>query len=146
MSAESTNAEIIEHLDKQRNRLLALFIGTFFIWILSSVVYTVICLISKDLDPDTLGRLSMYFVGIPFIPWALFLAGYWRVRHKIRLNPALASALNDEIVQQAWQYAAAKGFWTMLIVIVVFEVGWPFSNASHAFIGTPDLSFLRGFQ
>jgi len=146
MSAESSHAEVIERLDKQRNRLLAWFIGTFFLWVLSSVVYTAIHLLSEDLDPETGYRLSTYLVAIPVIPWALFLFMYWRVRNKIISNSALSSALNDEIVQQAWQSAAAKGFWVMLIVGVIFEVGLGFSNASHAFLGAPDLSMLWGFQ
>lgn len=146
MSAESITAEMIEHLDKQRNRLLAWFIGTFFFWILCSVVFAVISLISEDLDTNTLDRLGGYLVAIPSIPWLLFLARYLRVRRKIISIPELASALSDEIVQQAWQYAAAKGFWVMLIVEVVFEVGLSFSNVSHAFHGTPDLSILWGWQ
>jgi len=146
MCAETIDTEIIERLDKQRNRTLAWFIGTFLLWTLSAYAFTVINWISGGLEPELQARLSMYFVAIPSIPWLCFLLRYRDIRRRITTTPELASVLNDEIVQHAWLRAAAKGFWAMLAVEIIFEVGLGFYQSSNAFIGTPDLSFLWGFQ
>lgn len=143
MCAEIIDAQAIERLDKQRNRALTWFIGTFLLWIFCSIAYTVIDWISGGLEPELQDRLSMYLVAIPAIPWLCFILRYRRLRRRITNTPEVAAALDDEIVQQAWTYAAAKGFWAMLAVEIIFEGGLGFYQA---FMGTPNLSFLWDSQ
>ena len=87
MSATTVTTDTIERLDKQRNRLLAWFISTFFLWILCSIVFTTIYVVSSDLSNDALGRLSMYLVGLPTILWLIILIRYRDVRRKITSDP-----------------------------------------------------------
>ena len=104
MNVANSFTQRMEHLDLQRNRSLAWFLGTFLFWSF--------CSIALLLGYGILGGFGPVF----------FLGRYLWIQHRIKADPRMSEALNDEMVRSTWFRAAAAGFWSMLAVEVVFTI------------------------
>ncbi|MFC1499465.1 hypothetical protein ACFL6T_00425 [Candidatus Zixiibacteriota bacterium] len=135
--------EITERLDRQRNQSLAWFMWSFLIW-----SFLQIFVITGYAFMNLLGSplLPWVFLGgglVPLALWICFLLRYFFLGRRIRSNPAIAEALRDEMVKEAWHRAAAAGFWSMLAVEASFTILKVISTivVSH-FLGAPHLLIL----
>ncbi len=115
MAMDSSFAQQVEQFDRQRDRSLAWFLGSFLVWTLATIG-SMFLLVSP-------GLVSVSLVGpvflLPLALWLFFLGRYLWIQARIHSDPRLAEALNDELVRTAWLRAAAAGFWAMLAAEVL---------------------------
>ncbi len=110
MATDSYFTAEVERLDRQRNRSLAWFLGSFLVWTLSATGGIVLIASPVRLADWVVGP----FFSLPLLFWLFSLLRYLGIQSRIRSQPRLAEALNDELVRTAWLKAASAGFWAML--------------------------------
>jgi len=118
MADESYFTEEVERLDRQRNRSLAWFLGSFLVWNLSAMGGMIVVASPVRHAEWVLGPLF----SIPALIWLFSLLRYFGIQSRIRSQPRLAKVLNDELVRTAWLKAAAAGFWAMLTAEILVTV------------------------
>ena len=118
MATDSTFTAEVERLDRQRNSSLAWFLGSFLVWTLGTIAAMFLLIGVLGLGMWVLAPLYV----LPLALWLFFLVRYLLIQSRIRSQPRLAEALNDELVRAAWLKAAAAGFWAMLTaeILVTF--------------------------
>ncbi len=128
MAMDSSFARQVEHLDRQRDRSLAWFLGCFLFWVASTMVLTV-AVVRLGFAGRAVGPYLLLTLALaPFLLWFFFLGRYFWIQLRIRSDPRLAEALNDELVRAAWLKAAAAGFWTMLAAEVLLTLARLLTN------------------
>ncbi|MFC1628152.1 hypothetical protein ACFL3H_03435 [Gemmatimonadota bacterium] len=114
--------EITERLDRQRNQSLAWFMWSFLVWSFLQIIVIFGYAIVRMSDPGFLPWLFLVGGTLPMAIWVYSLIRYLFLGRRIRSNPEIAEALNDEMVREAWLRAAAAGFWSMLAVEAGFTI------------------------
>jgi hypothetical protein len=115
MTMDGSFARQVEQLDRRRDRSLAWFLGCFLAWTLATIA-SMFLLVTPGLV--SLALIVPVF-ALPLAFWLFFLGRYLWIQARIRSDPRLAEALNDELVRTTWLRAAAAGFWAMLAVEVL---------------------------
>ncbi len=132
--------ELTERLDQQRNQSLAWFMWSFLAWSFLQIIVIIGYVITGMSDPGFLPWLFLVGGLIPMTLWIFFLLRYLFIQRRIKVNPAIAEALRDEMVREAWHRAAAAGFWSMLAVEAVFTILKVLSTILVAyFLGVPQI-------
>lgn len=140
MNPENSLTQRMEHLDLKRTRNLAWFLGSFLVWSFCSIVlllgYGIFGGYNRAFTPVLIVLLTL-----PLAVWLFFLGRYLWIQRRIKADPQIAEALNDEMVRSTWFRAAAAGFWSMLAVEVVFTILRTSSNLMVG-MGFVDISIL----
>jgi Flp pilus assembly protein TadB len=98
MATDSTFTAEVERLDRQRNSSLAWFLGSFLVWTLGTIAAMFLLIGVLGLGMWVLAPLYV----LPLALWLFFLVRYLLIQSRIRSQPRLAEALNDELVRAAW--------------------------------------------
>jgi hypothetical protein len=119
MTTDTYFTEEVERLDRQRNRSLAWFLGSFLVWSLGTMGW-----MGFQISRPWLGMwVVVPLYVLPLAVWLFSLLHYLGIQSRIRSQPRLAEVLNDELVRTAWLKAAAAGFWAMLTAEIVVTLG-----------------------
>jgi len=118
MASESAFSREVEKLDRQRDRSLSWFLGSFLLWTLYAIGSMYAMLIPEKPGLWVLGSVFVLSMGV----WVFFLGRYLWIQSRIRMDPRLAETLNDELVRIAWLRAMSAGFWAMLAAEVLFTI------------------------
>jgi len=117
----------VERMDAARDRLIYLSLAGFLVWQAGDVARQVFDLLGA---PRAL-RVAAIVVGLlGAVAWACGLVLLRRWMRRLRANPSLVMALEDEVVRDARLRAFAVGFFATigaLAVVTVVGAFFPFS-------------------
>ena len=70
-------------------------------------------------------QITKYYLAaglVAFLVFLIFLLKWWLYKRALRKQPAIATAVNDELVKQSWLRAFRQSFIVMIALLVAFEV------------------------
>jgi len=109
----------VERMDTNRDRLIFLSLAGFLVWQGSDVTRQVF----DQLGAPRALRVAVILVGLlGAIAWAGSMVLMRRWMRRLRANPSLASALNDEAVHDARLRACAVGFFATIGALAIVSV------------------------
>ncbi|MCD6192628.1 MAG: hypothetical protein J7L26_04065, partial [Candidatus Aminicenantes bacterium] len=121
----------IEQFDRQRIKLLKWLLVVYGLWhgmiILYALVGGTIAISFSRLEPlrAFVAQITKYYLAaglIAFLVFLIFLLKWWLYKRALRKQPAIATAVNDELVKQSWLRAFRQSFIVMIALLVAFEV------------------------